>query len=88
MQNVINTQCPGVVVAPLIFYSDQTSLSNYGRVTRYPLVMSIANIACENQYLDEGHVLLAILPIISSTELHMREDYKYFMNVWMLFSSL
>jgi hypothetical protein len=30
--------------------------------------MSIANIACENQYLDEGHVLLAILPIISSTE--------------------
>jgi hypothetical protein len=30
--------------------------------------MSIANITCENQYLDEGHVLLAILPIIISTE--------------------
>jgi hypothetical protein len=30
--------------------------------------MSIANIACKNRYLDEGHVLLAILPIISSTE--------------------
>jgi len=34
----------------------------------YPLVMSIANITCENWYLDEGHVLLAILPIISSTK--------------------
>ncbi|CAM6050719.1 unnamed protein product, partial [Sphagnum compactum] len=68
MQNLINTQCPGAVVAQLIFYSDQTSLSNDGRVTGYPLVMSIANIACENRYLDEGHVLLAILPIISSTD--------------------
>ncbi len=31
-------------------------------------MMSITNIACENWYLDEGHVLLAILPIISFTE--------------------
>jgi hypothetical protein len=30
--------------------------------------MSITNIACENWYLDEGHVLLAILPIISFTK--------------------
>jgi len=68
MQNLINTQCQGVVVAPLIFYNDQTSLSNDGKMTRYPLVMCIANIACENWYLNEGHVLLAILPIISSIE--------------------
>jgi len=45
----------------------QTSLSHDGRMTRYPLVMSIANIACKIWYLDEGHVLLAILPVISST---------------------
>jgi len=31
-------------------------------------VTSITNIACENRYLDEGHVLLAILPVISSIE--------------------
>jgi hypothetical protein len=68
IQNLINTQCPGVVVAPLIFYSDQTSLSNDGRMTGYPLVMSIANIACENRHLDEGHVLLAILLVIFSTK--------------------
>ncbi len=68
MQNLINTQCPRAVIAPLIFYNNQTSLSNDGRVTGYPLAMSIANITCENQYLDEGHVLLAILPIIISTE--------------------
>jgi hypothetical protein len=67
MQNLINTQCPGVVVAPLTFYNDQTSLSNDGRMTGYPLVTSIINISCENWYLDEGHVLLTILPIISST---------------------
>jgi hypothetical protein len=55
------------VIAKLIFYNDQTFLSNDGRVIGYPLVMSIANIACENWYSDEGHVLLANLPIISST---------------------
>jgi hypothetical protein len=26
--------------------------------------MSIANISCENQYLDEGHCLLAVLPVL------------------------
>jgi len=67
MQNLINMQCLGVVIAPLIFYCKQTSLSHDGRVTKYPLVMFIANIACESWYLDEGRVLLAILPIISST---------------------
>jgi hypothetical protein len=88
MQNLINTQCPGAVVTPLIFYNDQTSLSNDGRVTGYPLVMSITNITCENQYLDEGHVLLAILPVISSIEASHERRLQYFMNVWMLFSSL
>ncbi len=68
MQNFINTQCLGVVVVPLIFYSNQTSLSNDEKVTRYPLMMSIANIACENWYFDEGHVLLAILLVIFPIE--------------------
>jgi hypothetical protein len=68
MQNLIDTQCPRVVVVPLIFYNNQTSLSNDEKVTRYPLMMSIANIACENWYLDEGHVLLAILLVIFSIE--------------------
>jgi hypothetical protein len=63
MQNLINTQRLGVVV-PLIFYNNQTSLSNDERVIRYPLMMSIANTACENRYLDKGHVLLAILLLI------------------------
>ena len=30
----------------------------------HPIVMSIANISCENQYLDEGHCLLAVLPVL------------------------
>jgi hypothetical protein len=67
IHNLMNTRCLGVIVVPLILYNDQTFLSNDRRVTWYPLGMSIANIACENQYLDEGHVLLAILSVISST---------------------
>ncbi len=34
----------------------------------YPLVMSMANIACKNWYLNEGHVLLATILVISSIE--------------------
>ncbi len=68
MQNLINTQCPRVTIVPLIFYSNQTSLSNDGKVIEYPLMMSITNIGCKTWYLDEGHVLFAILPVISSTK--------------------
>jgi hypothetical protein len=56
------------VVAPLIFFSDQTSLSNNGRVIGYPLMMSIGNIACEDRSLEGGHVLLATLPILSKNK--------------------
>ena len=62
MQDHVNS--PGSVIAGLIFYSDQTTLSNDRRVSGWPLIMSLANIACESQGEDEGHVLLAILPVI------------------------
>jgi hypothetical protein len=78
MHNLINTRCPRAVVAPLIFYSDQTFLSNDGKVIGYPLVISIANIACKFFYLDEGHVLLAILPIISSRETSHEKKLQVF----------
>jgi len=58
--------CEGSVVAPLMFYSDQTSLSNNMRVTGYPLVMSIVNISCEKRQADDGHALLTIFPVIAS----------------------
>ena len=58
--------CEGSVVALLMFYSDQTSLSNNMRVSGYPVVMSIANISCEKRQSDDGHALLAIFPIIAS----------------------
>ena len=51
-------------MAGLIFYSDQTTLSNDRRVAGYPLVISLANIACENRSLPAGHVLLVVLPIV------------------------
>lgn len=67
MQNHI--ACPGAIIAPLIFYSDQTSLSNNGRVSGYPLVLSLGNIACEQRPQPEGHILLAVLPVISATDI-------------------
>jgi hypothetical protein len=54
-------------VAGLIFYCDQTTLSNDRRVVGCPLLMSLANIACENRSLLAGHVLLAILPIVMNS---------------------
>lgn len=62
MQDFINLQYNGVVISPLIFYSDQTCLSNNTRISGYPLVMTIGNISLENRREATGHELLAILP--------------------------
>jgi hypothetical protein len=62
MQDFITLQCSGAVIAPLIFYSDQTCLSNNTRISGYPLVMTIGNISLENRRESTGHELLAVLP--------------------------
>jgi hypothetical protein len=54
----------GSVISGLMFYSDQTTLSNDRRVSRWPLIMTLANIDCESRGEPDGHVLLAILPVI------------------------
>jgi hypothetical protein len=69
----VNSKCDGAVVVPLILYSDQTSLSKNTKVTGHPFVMSIANITCENRYLDERHALLTVLPILPSCVLHKEQ---------------
>lgn len=82
MQQHIN--CEGAVIAPLIFYSDQTTLSNNLRVVGYPIYMSIGNIACEDRNLDEGHMFLAILPTASKnkgTPLRRLEMFHEFLQV-------
>jgi hypothetical protein len=61
--------CEGAVIAPLIFYSDQTSLSNNGRVSGYPLVLSLGNIACELRAQAEGHILLGVMPVIPASDI-------------------
>ncbi|CAM6089392.1 unnamed protein product [Calypogeia fissa] len=60
--------CPGGVIAPIILYSDQTSLSNNRQTQGYPLMMTIANIQCSLRGLVDGNALLAILPITSQDE--------------------
>ena len=50
-----HVSCEGSVLAPLNFHSDQTCLSKNMRVYGYPLVMSLANISCENPWEDAGH---------------------------------
>jgi hypothetical protein len=50
-----------------LILNDQTILSNDRRVAGYPLVMSLANIVCENRSLPPGHVLLVVLPIVMNS---------------------
>jgi hypothetical protein len=64
MQNYVN--CEDAIIAPLIFYSDQTNLSSNMRVNGYPLIMTLANISNERRQAPEGRVLLALLPILPS----------------------
>ncbi len=44
--------CKGGVIAPLIFYNNQTTLSNDGKVTKCLLMLSLGKISCEDIYLD------------------------------------
>lgn len=67
MQNHVN--CIGSVIAPRIFYSDQTSQFNIVRANGYPLVISLGNIACELRLQAEGHMLLGVLPVISAGDI-------------------
>jgi hypothetical protein len=48
MQELVDTQCPKVIIISLIFFNEQTFLYNDVVMIRYPFVMSIANIAYEN----------------------------------------
>jgi hypothetical protein len=66
MQQRIN--CKGEIIASLFFYNDQTTLSNNAKVVGYPIYMSISNIVCEDHNLDEGHILLTILPTPSKNK--------------------
>lgn len=58
-----------------MLYSDQTSLSNNRRINGYPMVMSIGNIACDLREGDEGHCLLAVLPILSGELLNLFSEF-------------
>jgi hypothetical protein len=67
----------GPVIAPLIFYSDQIALSNNAKVVGYSIYMSIDNIACEDRNLDEGHMLLAMLPTPSKNKGTLEMFYEF-----------
>jgi hypothetical protein len=69
MRNYYNRICQGSVVAPLILYSDQTTLSNNSRVSGYPLVLTLANVSCELRGEKSSHILLGVLPVISARDL-------------------
>jgi hypothetical protein len=63
MQQDVESKCEGGVVAPIILYSDQTSLANNRRTQGWPLVMTLGNVCCDLRSLPEGHGLLAVLPV-------------------------
>jgi hypothetical protein len=66
MQDYIN--CPGGVIAPLILYSDVTFLSNNGKVTRYPFMLSLGNILWIAILRRRAHVV-NVLPVILTSNI-------------------
>jgi Plavaka transposase len=54
----------GASVAALIIYSDQTTLSNDWRVSGWPVILTLANIALKKRRLLKGHSMIALLPIL------------------------
>jgi hypothetical protein len=79
-----NINCKGRSIAPLIFYGVQTTLWNEGKVIGYSLMLSRGNIACEDSYLNEGHLLLCILFVVYNVMHLIKESSKCSMNVWRL----
>lgn len=74
----MNSEHGDGVIAPLIIYSDQTSLSKDGKVSGHPIYLSLGNIACEQRYQPEGHCLLAVLPDFSTQNLNSLQKLEAF----------
>jgi hypothetical protein len=67
------------IVIPLIFFSDKTLLSKDAKISGHPIYMTIANIACEDRHLPEGHCFLALLPdfkVTGSTSLQRMQAFQ------------
>jgi len=77
-EHVTSEHGEGMVVTPLILYSDKTSLSNTSNVSGHPIYFNIASISCEDRYLPEGHCLLAILPDFNLTKFEPLKQLKLF----------
>ena len=48
LQDHVNEEHGRGVIAPLIFYSDKTTLFSDRKITSHPIYMSISNIVCED----------------------------------------
>jgi hypothetical protein len=67
-------------IAPLIFYGVETTLLNEGKVIGYSFMFFHGKIACEDRYLNEGHLLLCFF--FSYNVMHLiKESSKCSMNV-------
>jgi hypothetical protein len=74
MDEDVEQVCSGGVVAPIILYLDQTSLSNNKRTQGWPVVMTIGNISCNMRTLPEGHSVMAVLPVLGADDQGLQES--------------
>lgn len=75
--------CEGWVIALLIFYNNQITLSNDGKVTRYPLMLFLGKIACEDIYLDVWATSCWAFFLFFLHHMHfIKEGLNCFTNVW------
>ncbi len=64
-------------IAPLIFYGVETTLLNEGKVIGYSFMFFHGKIACEDRYLNEGHLLLCLFFFLQCNASHKRK-FKMF----------
>jgi hypothetical protein len=65
VQKHVNLKCKYSVVAKMLLYSNQTSLSKNTIMIGHLFVLSTANTSYRNRYFNKDHYLLAIFCLLS-----------------------
>jgi hypothetical protein len=68
------------VIAAIILFSDETHMSNSGRVKAHPVMMTLANISLPLRWKTHGHRLLAFFPEVASLPNLEAEDKAQIMH--------
>jgi hypothetical protein len=78
MEEHAKTKFTDSVIAAVMLYSDQTTLSHDHRDKGWPVYMSLGNIDLRNRRKTHGHKMIALLPILEGEEYENLYKIKIF----------